>query len=49
MRFYILNLNLYVDAVKYNCDRSILLYVYVYVCINLYTVAFDNCFLKNKR
>jgi len=30
------------------CDRSILLYVYVYMCINLYTVAFDNCFLKNK-
>ena len=31
------------------CDRSILLYVCVYMCINLYTVAFDNCFLKNKR
>jgi len=27
----------------------VLLYVYVYMWINLYTVAFDNCFLKNKR
>ena len=26
------------------CHRSILLYVYVYMHINLYPVAFDNCF-----